>query len=251
MPDTPEWADPYLWPAEDGVRSDVLRNRYGIRDPEQLAAREYRETALRSIEIEQGRADIPATGDAAEWCAIHRHLFSNIYDWAGEFRTVRLFKGENFEFASPSVLEDYLTEASAEIREIDWPGLDLDQFVDRAARSHMLLNFAHPFREGNGRSEKLFLDRQVVSGRYELDYSQVTTKEWNWAGMWSRDTGGRKPTDHRVLLGVFRRITSRAPTPPRPRCWIPPTTATSRPSSTRSGHRRPAPESATRSRLRD
>ncbi|MGY2119537.1 Fic/DOC family protein [Nocardia gipuzkoensis] len=207
MPDTPEWTDPYLWPAEDGVPSDVLRNRYGLRDPEQLALREYRETALRSIEIEQGRADIPATGDAAEWCAIHRHLFSNVYDWAGQLRTVRLFKGENFEFASPSMLEDYLAEVSAEIREIDWSVLNLNQFIDRAARTHMLLNFAHPFREGNGRSEKLFLDRQISSARYELDYSQVDTKDWNWAGMWSRDTSGRKPTDHRVLLGIFRRIT--------------------------------------------
>ncbi|WP_280311155.1 Fic/DOC family protein [Nocardia abscessus] len=194
MPDTPEWTDPYLWPAEDGVHSDVLRNRYGLRDPEQLALREYRETALRSIEIKQGRADIPATGDAAEWCAIHRHLFSNVYDWAGQFRTVRLFKGENFEFASPSMLEDYLTEVSAEIRETDWSALNLNQFIDRAARTHMLLNFAHPFREGNGRSEKLFLDRQISSARYELDYSQVDMKDWNWAGMWSRDTGGRKPT---------------------------------------------------------
>ncbi|MEU2102315.1 hypothetical protein [Nocardia sp. NPDC019255] len=40
-----------------------------------------------------------------------------------------------------------------------------------------------------------------------MDYSLVETGEWNWAGMWSRDTGGRKPTSHRVLLGVFRRIT--------------------------------------------
>ncbi|MBF6341308.1 Fic family protein [Nocardia abscessus] len=206
MPHTPGWTDPYLWPAEGGAPSDVLRNRYGIRDPDQLAAREYRETTLRSIEIEQGRADIPATGDAAEWRAIHRHLFSNVYDWAGQFRTVRLYKGE-FEFASPSYFEDYLAEVSAEIREIDWAALDQNQFIDRAARTHMLLNFIHPFREGNGRSEKLFLDRQISGARWELDYSHVDTEEWNWAGMWSRDTHGRKPTDHRVLIGVFRRIT--------------------------------------------
>ncbi|MEU2043687.1 Fic/DOC family protein [Nocardia niwae] len=206
MPPNPEWTDPYLWPAEDGAHSEVLRNRYGIRDPEQLAAREYRETTLRSIEIEQGRADIPATSDAAEWRAIHRHLFANVYDWAGQFRTVRLYKGE-LEFASPSNFDDYLAEVSAEIREVDWASLNQNQFIDRAARTHMLLNFIHPFREGNGRSEKLFLDRQISDAQWELDYSRVEAKEWNWAGMWSRDTNGRRPTDHRVLLGVFRRIT--------------------------------------------
>ncbi|MEU5764037.1 Fic family protein [Nocardia sp. NPDC047648] len=206
MPHNPEWTDPYLWPAEDGEHSDVLRNRYGIRDPDQLALREYRETALRWIEIEQGRADIPATGDAAEWRAIHRHLFSNVYDWAGQFRTVRLYKGE-LEFANPSDIEDYLVEATAEIGEIDWSALDQNQFIDRAARAHMLLNFTHPFREGNGRSGKLFLERQIAAAQWALDYSLVETEEWNWASMWSRDTDGRKPTDHRVLLGVFRRIT--------------------------------------------
>ncbi|WP_051407333.1 Fic family protein [Nocardia sp. CNY236] len=205
MSEPPQWRDPYLWPAPHDT---VLRNRYGLKDPDQLKRREYRETLLRETEIRQGRADIPTTGTAEEWRAIHLHLFSNVYPWAGEYRTVRLFKS-GLEFAAPSGLEQILADTTGEISQIDWSALDLNGFIDRAARAHMLLNYAHPFREGNGRSEKIFLDRQIASARYELDYTQVTTHEWNTAAVWSlsHKSHGQKPTDHRDLLGVFRRIT--------------------------------------------
>lgn len=212
----PGW-DAYLWPSDE-PGATVLRNKFGLRNRAELTAREYAETSIRQLEIEQGRIDLPRTGDADEWRAIHRHLFGNVYDWAGDFRDIDMNKGGQ-PFLSHRHLDIHVHETCTRIQRVDWPNLDRAQFVDHAARAYMQLNFAHPFREGNGRAARIFLSRLTTPARYDIDYELVDADHWNNA---ARQTMGESeytmPTDHLPLVAVFDTATIDRddPNPPAP-----------------------------------
>lgn len=207
--DSPEWQS-YLWPSDQDPTATVLRNKFGTRDPGELEALEYTETAMRQIEIELGAVDIARTGDAAEWRAIHHHLFQDVYDWAGQFRTVDLNKSRE-PFLVERALDTYLHSTLTSIRSVEWAQTNRQQFVDEAARAYMQLNFAHPFREGNGRSSRLFLDSLVADAPFELDYSRVDADTWNTASQATMNLQYQLPTDHSPLVAVFDAITADRP----------------------------------------
>lgn len=195
------WAA-YFWPG-----TNVLRNRYNIRDEQELRRREYRETSKREAEIRLGRIAIPKTGNAEELQALHAHLFGNIYEWAGTFRDVNMTKIRGF--CGVDQLDRYMKWVSDRIKPIEWQNLNQHHFVNHAAYSFMILNWAHPFREGNGRVTKLFMDRQIEAAPYELDYSKVTPLEWDTAFHFTRPEPARPPDDYRWLLPTFNKITVR------------------------------------------
>lgn len=88
VPKADAW-DSYFYPPPD---ERTLRNLLGERDPDVLGVREYGRVARRQRELMAGDIAIPRTYDAAHVRAIHRHLFQDVYEWAGEYRTVPLFK---------------------------------------------------------------------------------------------------------------------------------------------------------------
>jgi cell filamentation protein len=202
--DSPQW-QAYLWPSDD-PGATMLRNKFGTHNRDELQDLEYTMTAMRQDEIENGLVDIERTGDAAEWRAIHRHLFQDVYDWAGELRTIDLNKtGE--PFLAERHLDIYLHTALSEIRAVDWADLDRDTFIDAATAAYMKLNFAHPFREGNGRSSRVFFDRLTSDARFELDYSRIEPQRWNEANRATMNMQYRIPTDHSPLVPMFDAIT--------------------------------------------
>lgn len=125
-----------------------LNNKLGITDAIELAHQEELLTKKRAIELWQN--DILSTFEVGTFnglAAIHHYLFQDIYDFAGKIRTVNIAKG-NFRFAP--VL--YLTEA---LQSIDtMPQNNFDQIIEK----YVEMNVAHPFREGNGRSTRIWLD---------------------------------------------------------------------------------------------
>ncbi|MFF2088566.1 Fic/DOC family protein [Nocardia sp. NPDC058176] len=184
----------------------MLRNLFGTHDPDELNDLEYAATALRLDELRAGEVDIARTGDAAEWREIHRHIFQDVFEWAGQYRNVEIDKsGERF--LNSTAMDSYLHYALRETREIDWSGLDRTQFVDAAAATYMKLNFAHPFREGNGRSSRAFLDRLTGEARFECDYSRVEAAVWNEASRATMHLDYKMPTGHSPLVPVFDAIT--------------------------------------------
>ncbi|UGT58861.1 Fic/DOC family protein [Nocardia asteroides] len=204
-PNSPEW-QAYLWPSDTDPGAVVLRNKFGTRDPEELRDLEYVETAMRQAELESGEVQIARTGDGAEWRAIHHHLFQDVYDWAGQYRTVDLNKtGE--PFLAARAMDPYLHSSLTQVRQVDWSSLDREQFVDAAAHAYMQLNFAHPFREGNGRSSRLFLDSLTADARFTLDYSRVDADRWNEASRATMNAVYQLPADHTPLVAVFDAIT--------------------------------------------
>ena len=197
--------DSYFW--EPG--GPVLRNLYGLRDGADLSRREYAETNAQQFDIERGAISIPRTYDAEHLRTIHRELFKNVYEWAGEYRSVGMFKPP-LEFARPEDIGRYLADASRLVRGAEWAGMDRQQFAAVAADVFAHVNQAHPFREGNGRSGKLFMQHVSELSGFKLDYSPertgITAEVWNYASAMSRpDLGSCRPVPD-SLVPVFERL---------------------------------------------
>lgn len=158
----PSW-DSYFW--EPG--SPVLRNFYGERDGAVLARLEYAETAAQQFNIQSGAVVIPRSYDADHLRNIHWQLFGNAYVWAGEYRTVTILKGFS-EFAPLGNVPQYLADASRMIGSGDWPAMDKSSFAAAAATVFAYVNQAHPFREGNGRASKLFMQHVSELSPYRI-----------------------------------------------------------------------------------
>ncbi|MGH9764525.1 MAG: Fic/DOC family protein, partial [Blastocatellia bacterium] len=145
MSSTSGSSDPYLYPG-----TAVLKNLRGLIDPRQLEAFEGRNTHRRLAELIEGPF---TTGfDVPHLKAIHRYIFQDVFEWAGEFRTVELSKDGHL-FARPTFVEPTLEQTLRNLAgEGCLAGLDATSFADRAAFYLSELNAAHPFREGNGRT---------------------------------------------------------------------------------------------------
>ena len=126
----------------------ALENKLGITSSPELAEAEERISKKKAVELfENGLLDRLEPGTFASLKAIHKYLFEEIYDFAGELRTVNIAKG-NFRFA-PLM---YLEAALANIDKM--PQSTFDEIVEK----YVEMNIAHPFREGNGRSTRIWLD---------------------------------------------------------------------------------------------
>ena len=147
----------------------ALENKLGITNSAELAREEERISKRKAVELfESGALDELAPGRFASLQAIHKALFEDIYDFAGELRTVNLAKG-NFRFA-PLM---YLEAALANIDKM--PQSTYDEIIEK----YVEMNIAHPFREGNGRSTRLWLDQMLKAGIGQVvDWSRVDKEDY-------------------------------------------------------------------------
>ena len=147
----------------------MLKNKLGIDNPAELAREEERISKKKAAELfEKGILNNLQAGSFSALQAIHRYLFEDIYDFAGEIRTVNLAKG-NFRFAPLMYLE-------AALENIDkMPQSDFDEIIEK----YVEMNIAHPFREGNGRSTRIWLDHILKNeiGRV-IDWSRVDKEDY-------------------------------------------------------------------------
>lgn len=147
----------------------ALENKLGITNSAELAREEERISKKKAVELfESGALDKLVPGRFASLQAIHKALFEDIYDFAGELRTVNLAKG-NFRFAPLMYLE-------AALGNIDkMPQSTFDEIIEK----YVEMNIAHPFREGNGRSTRLWLDQMLKAGIGQVvDWSKVDKEDY-------------------------------------------------------------------------
>ncbi|MFZ0393609.1 MAG: Fic family protein [Terracidiphilus sp.] len=139
--------DPYSYPG-----TSILKNLLDLRDPRALEDFEVEIFALRSEE------PLPIGAfDPAHYCSIHHHLFQDVYEWAGQYRTLRTSKGGN-EFCYPEYIPTQMDNLFRSIRGgAAFFGKGSHDFLKEAARFLGELNAIHPFREGNGRSQLAFM----------------------------------------------------------------------------------------------
>lgn len=154
--------------------SPVLINRLGIREEEALEAAEIALTEARIEKFEPNFDDISLTALKS----IHHHLFQDLYEWAGEIRTVDVSKGST-RFANVSRITpeaDKLFLQFANERHLT--GLPHLQFVARLAHYYCELNVIHPFRDGNGRAQRLLFEIIGLNAGYALRWEPIGPAEW-------------------------------------------------------------------------
>ncbi|MCD2444363.1 Fic family protein [Agromyces sp. SYSU K20354] len=167
-------------------------------------------TAKRETQLRAGIYEVPRTFDADHLRAIHGHLFKDLYAWAGEFRQVNMRSPYNeLAFVSPrnEGIERYLEEMTQTIASHSWVAMDRDQFAFAAAKTFTIANWCHPFREGNGRSTRIFMDHLAERAGFGLDRTQVDKDHWNAS---ARDTRPRAPgaaPSFEPMVSVFKQMT--------------------------------------------
>ncbi len=162
--------DPYCYPG-----TTVLRNYFDIRDVSLLAESESELSHLAEAEIQStpisGNFDLPHLQE------INRRLLGSIYPWAGELRTVRISK-DGSVFAYPENIKPFLDQLFKELqREYYLKDMPCDTFICRIAYYLGELNAAHPFREGNGRTSRIFIFQLAHQAGYEIHFDKADPKE--------------------------------------------------------------------------
>ena len=147
----------------------ALENKLGITNSAELAREEEKISKKKALELfESGMLDELDAGTFAALAEIHRYLFDEIYDFAGKVRSVNLAKG-NFRFAPLMYLR-------AALENIDkMPQSTFDEIIEK----YVEMNIAHPFREGNGRSARIWLDQILKKElRQVIDWSRVYKEDY-------------------------------------------------------------------------
>lgn len=147
----------------------ALENKLGITNSAELAREEERISKKKAVELfENGILDKLEAGKFSALRTIHKYLFDEIYYFAGELRTVNISKG-NFRFAPVMYLE-------AALENIDkMPQSNFDEIVEK----YVEMNIAHPFREGNGRSTRIWIDLILKTELHKVvDWSKVDKEDY-------------------------------------------------------------------------
>ena len=147
----------------------ILANKLHLTDAAELARVEEKVSKQKAIGLwESGELDRLRAGTFAALAQIHRTLFEDIYDFAGKMRTVNLAKG-NFHFAPLMYLQAALTNIE------QMPQSSFDEIVEK----YVEMNIAHPFREGNGRSTRIWLDCLLKKELHQvIDWSLVDKTDY-------------------------------------------------------------------------
>lgn len=148
--------------------TSVLKNKARLRDPELLQDFELEMTALRAREPLPDGAFNPA-----HYRAVHRHIFQDVYSWAGKYRTVRTAKGGN-PFCYPEYIEQEMHKLFARLGDnVFHGGASRHAFVAAAAEFLVDLNVIHPFRDGNGRAQLSFMYLVGIHAGHPLKLERV------------------------------------------------------------------------------
>ncbi|HEV7420403.1 MAG TPA: Fic family protein [Mycobacterium sp.] len=191
---------PYLMPG-----SKLLRNNFGAASAEMLADLEYIATAGRMVLWLCRPAD-RTEPDALDVRTMHRHLFGDVYSWAGEYRTTELWRGGQ-GFAWQSTIASRMTRVHDRARSVVDAGgaYDDPRLAYELARLYADFNQIHPFREGNGRAGALLLHGVTTRCGRTLDLTSTSRDDWYSAAIDSMPLLRDGRANHRPFLPLLVR----------------------------------------------
>jgi len=165
-----KYDDFYCYP-----ESDVLINKFDIRDKEALNTIERQITALNILKLEE--TPIKGVFDLKHIRNIHKFIFNDIYDWAGQIRKGDFLIKGNSIFCRAMFIENMAADIHAKLKADNFlRGLEKADFINKLAYYMGEINALHPFREGNGRTQRLYFEFLCLKAGYELDFTK-TQKE--------------------------------------------------------------------------
>ena len=152
----------------------VLINKFDIRDEEKLNEVESVLASARFAEwVNAPKAD---SFDFEHYKAIHHFLFSDLYDWAGQIRTVNISK-KGTVFTATEKIKEQAALIFKRLKNCNYfKGLDHSTFVDEIVDFYCVTNALHPFREGNGRTQRVCLTQLIRNAGYDINFADMDTE---------------------------------------------------------------------------
>lgn len=187
-----EWDSYYCYP-----NCFILKNKLNIKDEALLQEAERQITAVKILDLKMN----PLKGDLnfEHLLNIHKYIFNDIYEWAGKTRSVNISKGN--QFCNYAFIENMADEIFLKLHNDNYLiGLANEEMITKLSYYLGELNAMHPFREGNGRTQRIFIEYLANAAGYYVDFSEVTSKEMIEA---SSDSF---LCDYRKMENIFRNI---------------------------------------------
>jgi cell filamentation protein len=169
--------------------TNVLRNKVSIKNQRKLNQFEKSVTQIRDDELSTN----PVQGhfDFEHLKNIHKHLFQDVYDWAGEIRDVNMGKGKFF--TNPNEIEKQAQSIFNNLKEKNYlKNLNQDDFIKEVTKVFSEINSLHPFREGNGRAQRIFIKQLAEKADHKLDFSSITKERMLQASIESHENNPSK-----------------------------------------------------------
>lgn len=164
--------DPYLW-----HNDSVLKNRLDIHDEAQLRKAELAFSTARLATLELGQR----SNGLPRLCHIHRTLFQDLYSWAGELRTIDIWRDETPYCHCEYIEKEGNTLMQALEEERGLADLEQEAFVARIAHYYCEIFVLHPFRAGNGRAQRIFFEQLALHAGYQLSWESLERDAWRAA----------------------------------------------------------------------
>lgn len=186
--------DSYCYPG-----TSILKNKFNIQSEKTL---EEAETEFTLARVEEYTPTSFNQYNLEHLKSIHYHLFQDLYDWAGKLRQVDISKSES-RFCTMNRIEPEAIKLFTKLnKENNLCELSQTDFVESSADFYCELNVIHPFREGNGRAQRIFFEELAVNAGFEFSWSKTSKEEWldaNIAGF---------NTNLSPLIKLFKKIIS-------------------------------------------
>ncbi len=155
--------------------TNCLINKFNIQNEEQLAKIEAGITLAKTAELE--RNPINVSFDFEHYKQIHKYLFEDLYDWAGKVRTVDISK-KGTNFTSAKNIEAVANACFKRLKSHNYfRNISFDDFVENIVDFYCSTNMLHPFREGNGRTQRIFIAQLIRFCGYDINFSEIDTDE--------------------------------------------------------------------------
>ena len=152
-----------------------LINKFGIKDEKKLSQMETLITTAKCKELEVNPID--GNFGFEHYKAIHKYIFEDLYDWAGKIRTVSISK-KGTVFTSPESIEPLADRIFSGLqKENCYIGYDNDRYIESIVDFYCKTNMLHPFREGNGRTQRVFLTQLIRHSGHDINFSTIDTDE--------------------------------------------------------------------------
>ncbi|WP_407965832.1 BID domain-containing T4SS effector [Bartonella sp. C271] len=191
------------------LNSVVLKNKYGITDLDKLEVRHAHDTAKEAVNLLQ--EPNPERFDSSYLKYLHGRLFQHTFEWAGCTRNVPFTFSDgttammlgmsksdsDVKFASGKQIEESLKLFDLTLaQKNNLQGLSREEFIHEAAELFAMINYIHPFREGNGRTQRVFFVKLARAAGHKLDFSVVTKKRMTYVSVMSIRNQDIRPLEH-------------------------------------------------------
>lgn len=188
--------DPYLIP-----HTRVLKNKLSVQTQEDLDFFENDLVSVRSYKLYENLPHAEGTVKQLQW--IHHYLFQDVYDWAGQIRTIDMSKGGGEPFHPLEYMGVGIRYCEQTLKNDNLlQGLSIDEFISKLSVNYNNFNVLHPFREGNGRTQRVFWDIVARDAGYHFDWGLITQRVNDKASIQAKDAN-----DTKLLEDMFHIIT--------------------------------------------